>query len=329
LRRRDLIGLIAGSALAWPLAARAQHPAMPVIGLLGTTSPDAGPVEANLAAWREGLRETGYVEGQNIRVEYRWAEGRYDRLPALAADLVDRKVDVIATEGGDPSTLAAKNATSTIPIVFHTTSDPVELGLVASLARPGGNLTGVSMLRAELMPKLLDLLLELVPRAKVIALLVNPNNPPTKDAMRDILQAALAKGVRLEMQNAGTEAEIEASFAGLARLRPDGAIIASDGFFTLQRGQLVALAARHAIPAIYTSRPFAEAGGLACYGASLIGAYRLKGIYTGRILKGAKAADLPVQQPTNYELIINARAAKALALQVPDRLLAFANEVIE
>jgi putative ABC transport system substrate-binding protein len=326
VRRREFITLLGGAAAAWPLTAHAQQRPMPVIGLLGAASPHVGPVAANLAAWRAGLGETGYVEGQNVRVEYRWADGRYDRLPALAADLVNRKVEVIVTEGGDPSTLAAKRATSTIPIVFHTTSDPVELGLVASLARPGGNLTGVSMLRAELMPKLLDLLLELVPHAKMIALLVNPNNPLTGGAVRDMLQAALAKGVQLDVQNAGTEGEIEASFAGLAQRHPDGVILASDGFFTLQRIQLVALAARHAVPAIYTSRPFVEAGGLICYGASLIGAYRLKGIYTGKILQGAKAADLPVQQPTTFELIINLKTAKALGLTVPLRFQQLADE---
>jgi putative tryptophan/tyrosine transport system substrate-binding protein len=331
MRRREFTTLLGTAAVlaASPLVGRAQQPTTPVIGLLGAASPDIGPVASNLAALREGLSETGYVEGRNVAVEYRWAEGRYERLPALAVDLVNRKVEVIVTEGGDPSTLAAKGATSTIPIVFHTGTDPVELGLVASLSRPGGNLTGVSVLRAELVPKLFELLLELTPKARVIALLLNPGNPVAESAMRDLQKAALAKGVELQVLKAGTEGEIEGSFAALAQLHADGIVVATDTFFTSRREQLVALAARHAIPAIYTSRPFVEAGGLICYGASLKEAYRLKGIYIGKILKGAKAADLPVQQPTTFELIINVKTAKALGLEVPLRFQQLADEVIE
>ena len=282
-----------------------------------------------MAAFRQGLSETGYVEGQNVAIEYRWAEGRYDRLPALAADLVGRKVDVIVTSGGDPAALAAKNATSTIPIVFTVGGDPVAAGLVASLARPGGNLTGVSILAVELMPKRLELLSELVPQARVIALLVNPNNPNAERIMRDVQEAARAKGVQLHILKAGTESEIDAAFASLVQLQAGALVVGADPFFNSRREQLVALAARHAVPAIYEWREFAAAGGLISYGASLTAAYRQVGIYAGKILKGAKPADLPVQQPTTFELVVNLKTAKALGLTVPPSILARADEVIE
>jgi putative tryptophan/tyrosine transport system substrate-binding protein len=322
MRRRELMLLLGGAVIA-PRALRAQ----PVIGFLGSGPP--GPFAPFVAAFRQGLSETGYIEGQNVAVEYRWAEGRYDRLPALAADLVGRKVDVIATSGGNVSARAAKSATSTIPIVFAIGDDPVELGLVASLARPGGNLTGVSFLNVELMPKLLELLSELVPRAGVIALLVNPNNPQTERIIRDVQEAARTKGVQFPILRAGSESEIDAAFASLSQLRAGALVIGADAFFTSRREQLVALAARHAVPAIYQWREFAAAGGLISYGTSLTAVYRHVGIYAGKILKGAKPADLPVEQPTTFELVINLQTAKALGLTIPPMIIARANEVIE
>ena len=326
MRRRDLITFLAGGITTWPLAAHAQQKAMPVIGFLSSLSP--GPSAPFTAAFLEGLSETGYVDGKNVAIEYRWAEENYDRLPALAADLVGHKVDVIVTVGGGVVALAAKNATSTIPIVFSG-GDPVALGLVASFARPGGNLTGFSILTGELSPKRLALLSELVPQAKVIALLVNPNSPIAKRIIGDVQEAARTKGVQLSVLNASTEGEIAAAFAALVQLQAGALVVGNDPFFNNRREHLVALASRHAVPAIYEWREFAVAGGLISYGTSLTSVYRQHGGYTGKILKGAKPADLPVQQPTTFELVVNLKTAAALGLTVPQSLLARADEVIE
>jgi putative ABC transport system substrate-binding protein len=327
MKRRELMVLLAG-ALTASRPLRAQQKAMPVVGFLSSAS--SGPSAPFVAAFRQGLSEAGYVEGQNLAIEYRWAEGRYDRLPALAADLVDRKVDVIATSGGDRSALAAKNATSTIPIVFTVGGDPVEQGLVASLARPGGNLTGFSVLAIELNPKRLELLSELVPQARVIALLVNPDSPNAERVMRDVLEAARAKGLQLDILKASTESEIDTAFDSLVQLQADALVVHADPFFiTSRREQLVAQAARHAIPAISGSREFAVAGGLISYGMSVAAAFRQQGIYAGKILKGAKPDDLPVEQPTKFELIVNLKTAKALGLTIPQSIFARADEVIE
>jgi putative ABC transport system substrate-binding protein len=324
MRRRDLIAF-AAAALA-PLRLRAQQSRVPVIGYLDGRSP--GLAAAFVAAFRQGVSQTGFVEGQNLVIEYRWAEGRYNRLLALAAELVNRKADVIAAIS-PPSALAAKNATSMIPIVFVVGSDPVELGLVASLAHPGGNLTGISFLTVELLPKLLELLSELAPQGGVIAALVNPNNPNTERNIADVLVAARAKGVRLHILRAGTEGEIDAAFAALDQQRAGGLLVGSDPFLTSQRERLVAQASRHAVPAIYASREFVTAGGLISYGASLATAFRQLGTYAGKVLHGASPADLPVMQPDKFELVINLKTARALGLTVPLSLLARADEVIE
>jgi putative ABC transport system substrate-binding protein len=318
--------LVAGTALACPSAGRAQQKAMPVIGYLNGTSP--GPSGPYVAAIRQGLTENGYVEGQNLAIEYRWAEGHYDRLPALAADLVGRKVDLIVAVA-TPSALAAKGATSTIPIVFAVGGDPIGDGLVASLARPGGNLTGISFLVVELHPKRLELLSELVPQAKVIALLVNPNLGSAERMIGDMQRAARAKGVQLHILKAGSESEIDAAFASLVQQHAGALVVDSDPFFSSRREQLVGLAARHAVPAIYGVREYVDSGGLISYGPSLPAAFRQAGVYAGKILNGAKPADLPVQQPTTFELVINLKTANALGLTVPPILLAQANEVIE
>ena len=323
MRRRELMLLLGGAMTAAP-AVRAQQKAMPVIGFLGTGSANA----LLLAPFRQGLSETGYAVGQNVAIEYGWAEGQYNRLPTLAADLVGRKVDVIATLGGTPSALAAKTATSTIPIVFSS-GDPVEQGLVASLARPGGNLTGFSIMNTELMPKRVELLSELVPQAKVIALLVNPNNPNTQGIVREVQEAARVKGLQLQILEAATESEIDTAFASLVQLHAGGLVVAADPVLFARREQLLALASRHAVPAIYDWREFVATGGLISYGSSLTAIWRQVGIYAGRILKGAKPADLPVQQPTTFELVVNLNTAKALGLTVPPSILARADEVIE
>jgi putative ABC transport system substrate-binding protein len=324
MRRRELV-LLLGGAMTAARALRAQRKAMPVIGYLGVTSPV--PAARFLAAFQQGLSETGYVEGQNLAVEYRGAEGHYDRLPALAAELVGRKVEVIVAQA-DVSALAAKSATSTIPIVF-VAGDPIAVGLVASLARPGGNLTGVSILTIELIPKRFELLSELVPQAKSIALLVNPNNAFAERVIRDAEETARAKGLQLHILKAGAEGEFETAFASLVQSETVALLVSPDSFYISRREQLVTLAARYKIPAIYEWREFTAAGGLISYGTSLIGIYRQVGIYAGKILSGAKPADLPVQQPTTFELVVNLRTAKTLGLTVPQSILGRADEVIE
>jgi putative ABC transport system substrate-binding protein len=325
MRRRELMLLIGGMMTA-ARALRAQQKPMPVIGYLGNISP--GVAAPGLAGFRQGLSEAGYVEGQNVAIEYRWAEGHYDRLPALAADLAGRKVDVVVTSS-TPGIQAAKGATSTIPVVFFGGGDLVASGLVASLARPGGNLTGINILSPELNPKRLDLLSQLVPQARVMALLVNPNRPDTQSVIGDVQDAAGLKGVRLHILMAGTEAQIDSAFAALVQLSAGGLVAASDPFFNSRREQLVALASRHAVPAIWEWREFTEAGGLMSYGSSLAGLWRPVGIYVGKILNGANPADLPIQQPTKFELVINLKTAKALGLTVPQSILGRADEVIE
>jgi putative tryptophan/tyrosine transport system substrate-binding protein len=326
VNRRQFIAL-AGGAAAWPLAARAQQ-AMPVIGFLNTTSPDKNV--DRLRAFRQGLKDTGFVEGENVAIEYRWADGQNDRLPELAAELVRRRVAVIATPGTTPSALAAKAASTTIPIVFAVSEDPVRLGLVASLARPGGNLTGINFFNAELVAKRVELLRELVPTAMRVAVLVNPADAnSTQATLREVEAAGRAMGLEIQLHNASTSREIDAAFAALVRDRVDALFVAGDAFLNTRRLQLALLAARHAIPASYGSRDYPEYGGLMSYGTNVTDAFRQVGIYTGRILKGAKPADLPVVQSTKFELVINAQAARVLGLAVPDKLLVAADEVIE
>jgi putative ABC transport system substrate-binding protein len=326
MRRRDFITVLAGAA-GYPHLAGAQQKAMPVIGILTSAAPRLPA--PHMAAFLQGLNETGYVEGQNVAIEFAGAAGSYDRLPALAAELVSRKVDVIVSGGGTPSALAAKNATSTIPIVVRAGADPVAEGLVASLARPGGNLTGVTVLLTELMPKRLELLSELIPQARVIALLVNPSNRSTESMIQDAPEASRAKGVQFPILKATTDSEIDTAFASVVQLQAGALVVGADPFFFNRRDQLVALASRHAVPAIYPWREAVDSGGLISYGPSLTSAWRLLGTYTGKILKGAKPADLPVQQHTKYDLVINLKTAQALGLTVPQSLLARADEVIE
>jgi putative tryptophan/tyrosine transport system substrate-binding protein len=327
VNRRDLLTLAGGAAVAWPLVARAQQKAMPVIGYLNSGWPSLNALR--IATFRQGLSETGYVEGQNVVIEYRWAEGSYDLLPALAADLVGRKVDLIVTVGGTPAALAAKGATSTIPVVFSGVGDPVGSNLIASLARPGGNVTGFSGVSGALLAKRLELLTELVPQAGMLAFLVNPKNPTTEIQTRLVLNAASAKGVQLQILKAATESEIDAVFATLGQLPAGALLISADPFLSGQREQVQALAARYAVPTLDQSRDFTDSGGLISYGESLTAGARQLGIYAGRILKGEKPADLPVQQPDKFELVINLKTAKALGLTVPQSLLARADEVIE
>jgi putative ABC transport system substrate-binding protein len=325
VNRRELL-LLLGSAMTVPRVLRAQQKAMSVIGYLNGSSPEANA--ALLAAFRQGLSETGWVEGQNLVIEYRWAEFRYDQLPALAADLVGHKVDVIAACGGGGEAFAAKNATSTIPIVVMTGSHPVATGLVRSLARPGGNLTGVTNLNTELWQKRVELIAELVPRAKVIGFLRNPNNASIEGAVASTRQAASAKGLQLEILTAGTEAEIDTAFASAVQ-RHIGAVIVGDPLFDSRSEQVVASAARHAVPAIYIWRKYVSVGGLISYGTIPTAAYHTVGIYAGKILTGAKPADLPVEQPTRFELVLNLKTAKALGLTIPPSVLGRADEVIE
>jgi putative ABC transport system substrate-binding protein len=327
MRRIGLAVVLALSLLIAPLAAVAQQKAMPVIGVLYAGSPRSSSAPF-MDAFRQGLSEAGYVEGQNLAIEYRWAEGHYDRLPALAADLVGRKVDLIMASS-PPSALAAKSATSTIPIVFRSGADPVRDGLVASLARPGGNLTGVSFIADELTAKRLELLSELAPRAGVIALLMNPNNATAERVIRDVQEAARTKGLKLHVLKASSESEIDTAFASLVQLHAGALVVGADPFLSGRREQLVALASRRAVPSIYAWREFAASGGLISYGPSLTSAFRLVGHYAGKVLKGAKPADLPVQQPTKFELVINLKTAKALGLTIPQSLLLRADEIIQ
>jgi putative ABC transport system substrate-binding protein len=326
MKRREFITLVGGAA-AWPLAVRAQQPALPVIGWLGAGSPDT--LADRVTAFRKGVNETGLVEGRTVAIEFRWAEGRVDRLPALAAELVRRPVAAILASGGTLPTRAAKAATSTLPIVFTTNNDPVAAGLVASLNRPGGNVTGVNSMAGETGAKQLGLLHELVPAAATMGLLVNPKSPAADASVRDLQMAVRSLGLQLRVLRAGTEREIDEVFAGFAQRHPDVLLVQNDPFFGNQRNQIASLAARNTIPTIYASRDFAAAGGLMSYGASSLDGYHQAGIYIGRILKGEKPADLPVVQSTKFELVINLQTAKALGLTVPPTLLAIADEVIE
>jgi len=327
MKRRELI-IALGAGVALPLAARAQQTAVLMIGWLGSGSPDA--FASQVAAFRKGVNEAGFVEGQNVAIEYRWAEGDYDRLPELAAGLVRHPVAVILTSGGTRPTLAAKTATSTIPIVFlNGGSDPVAAGLIASFNRPGGNVTGVNFLAGELVTKQLGLLHELMPAASMIAMLVNPNSPAANPEMRDLERAARSLGLQHRVLTASTERGIDEVFASFGQQPVDALLVQTEPFLSGQRDQIAALAARHAIPTISSIQAFAAAGGLISYGASSTDAYRQAGVYVGRILKGEKPADLPVIQPTKFDLVINIKTAKALGLQIPEKLLALADEVIE
>ena len=326
LRRREFITLLGGAA-AWPLAVRAQQPAMPVIGFLHPQSPEA--FAEPMRGFRQGLKDTGYVEGENVTIEYRWADNQIDRLPAMAAELVRRRVAIIVATGGGPSALAAKAATTAIPIVFNIADDPVSQRLVATLARPGGNITGVSILSTELTTKRLNLLHELVPGGVRVAVLVNPNGPSADVTVREIEAAAGTVGLKIHVLKASTSREIDAAFANFVRERPDALFVGNDAFLTSRRVQLVHLATLHRLPATYALRDYAEVGGLMSYGASLMDAYRQVGLYAGRILKGSKPADLPVVQASKFELVINLQTARLLGLTVPPTLLATADEVIE
>jgi ABC-type uncharacterized transport system substrate-binding protein len=327
LKRRELIGLLSAT-LAWPLTARAQQPAVPVVGFLGSASPDLWA--ARLHAFHQGLSETGYVEGKNVAIEYRWAEGQNERLPAIAADLVRRQVTVIAAPGSTPAALAAKAATTTIPIVFQLASDPIELGLVASLARPGGNITGITSLGVEVGPKRLELLHAVVPKAAIVALLVNPTNPRLAESItKDLRAAAHMRGLQMHVLHASAERDFDTAFATLSRLRAGALVIGNDAFFSSHLEQLAAMTLRYAMPTVYQFREFTAAGGLMSYGSSPSDTYRQTGVYTGRILKGEKPADLPVMQAAKFEFVINLKTAKTLGLEVPLGLSAGADEVIE
>jgi ABC-type uncharacterized transport system substrate-binding protein len=327
VRRREFITLLGGAAAAWPLAARAQQPAMPVIGFLDSRSPDG--MVGRLRAFRQGLKEAGYVEGENVEIAYRWAENQFDQLPKLATDLVRRQVAVIVT-AGLPSISAAKAATATIPITFVLGEDPVRLDLVSSLARPGGNLTGINFLSAELVAKRLELLRELVPGVTHIAVLLNPSEVSrTESTLRDVEAAARTMGLQIQTLNANTSRELDAAFENIGRERPVGLFVSTTTFLSVRMVQLALLAAFHRLPSSHDLREFAEAGGLMSYGANIAEVYRQNGIHAGRILKGAKPADLPVVQSSKFELVINAHTARMLGLTVPDKLIALADEVIE
>ena len=326
MRRREFITLLGGTAVSWPLAARAQQAATPVVGFLHYASPDTF---AHIAeAVRRGLKEAGYVEGQNVTIEYRWADGHYDRLPALAAELVHRQVTVI-TAGGNVAAQAAKAATAVIPIVFTSGADPVWSGLVQSLSKPGANLTGASLVAAELAVKRLEVIRELLPQARTVAMIVNPNYPGAESEMAEVEAAGRVIGLHSQKVIAGDVPALETAFATISQMRVDAVTVGTDGFFITRREQIAALAARYAVPGIYPFPDFPAAGGLASYGASLADAYRQAGVYTGRVLKGAKPADLPITQPVKFELIINLKTAKALGLTIPPAVLARADEVIE
>ena len=325
IRRRDFITLLGGAAATWPLGARAQQPAMPVVGILGISAPET--IGDRLRAFRLGLKEAGYIDGENLAIDYRWTENQFDRLPELAADFVRKHVAVITTVAG--ASLSAKLATTSIPIVFIATEDPVRLGLVASLARPGGNLTGINIFSAELVAKRLELVRELLPSANRIAVLISPSGPSSEATLRDIEPAAHALGLRVQVLNASTPREIDAAFATLLRERPDALFLGADPFFTSRRVQLANWAARHGVPMISATREVPEVGGLISYGANIVDGWRQVGVYVGRILRGTKPADLPVVQSTKFELVINAQTARILGLEVPPTLLARADEVIE
>jgi putative tryptophan/tyrosine transport system substrate-binding protein len=327
MRRREFIWVFGGAAVLWPLAVYAQQRPMPVIGFLNVASP--GPLRQQIAAFREGLKESGYVEGQNVAVEYRWAEGQYERLPELAADLVRQQVSVIFVGGGAPAELAVKAATTTIPIVFSTGGDPVRSGLVASLNQPSGNITGVYHFATGLEAKRLGLLHEMLPKATPIAVLINPNYADAENQLRDVQEAAARLGVQLVVVRANAESDFNAAFSTVVQQRSGALLVCASPFFNNRREQLVVLAARHAVPAIFEWRDFAVAGGLMSYGTSLADAYRQVGVYAGLILKGAKPADLPIVQATRFEFVINLSTAKTLGIEVPPTLLARADEVIE
>src|SRR3984893_7667395 len=325
IQRRHFIAVLGSAVATWPSAAPAQRPPIPVLGFLNSLSSDW----PYLAAFREGLKEIGYVEGQNVSIEYRWAEGHYDRLPELAADLLHRQVALIAATGGDPSALAAKSVTTTIPIVFNVAEDPVKAGLVTSLNRPGGSMTGVSMLTAEMEGKRVQLLHELVPNAAVIVVLLNPNFSEAGTESRIVDAAARALNRKIQILNASNDHDIDVAFAALLQQRAGALLVASDPFFFIRREQLIALAARHAVPTMYFLREFVAAGGLMSYGANFADLYRQLGVYAGRVLKGEKPADLPVVQPTKFEFVINLKTARSLGLAIPPSLLALTDEVIE
>lgn len=327
MRRREFLGMLGGVAAAWPFAAHAQRQAMAQIGFVSSRAP--GDSAGVVAAFRQGLGEAGFVEGQNLAIAFRWAEGRYDRLPALAAELVNLRVAVLFAAGGPPSAFAAREATSTIPVVFSAVSDPVRLGLVPSLNRPGGNLTGMSLLNAELVAKSVQLLKEVVPAAAVVAFLVNRSGPSAEIFAKEAPAAARALGIQISVLDASTERDLNEVFASLGKLGAGGLVVPAEPFFDSQRERIVSLAAQYVVPMIANLREYVVAGGLMSYGPSLPDSYRRAGIYVGRILKGEKPADLPIMQPTRFDLVINAKTAKTLGVKFPDKLLALANEVIE